>query len=139
MKNLTQAYLTELTYKIIGCCIEVHKVLGPGLLESIYVRALQEEFRIQGIKFRSEFHVPIFYKEKELGCDLRCDFLVEDCIVLEIKAVTEFHDIHKAQTINYMNILKIPKGILINFNVMNIFKEGQKTFVNEYFTKLPDK
>ena len=133
---MTQKQITELTYKILGACIEVHKILGAGLLESVYHKALQEEFKIQEIKFKSEFIIPVNYKGIDLDCGFQCDFIVEDSIVLEIKSVSEFHDIHKAQVLNYMNLLKLPKGILVNFNVSNIFKEGQKTFVNKYYERL---
>lgn len=133
---MTQKYITELTYKIIGCCIEVHRILGPGLLEKIYIKALQEEFKIQEINYESEFNIHVDYKGKDLDCDLRCDFLIEGCIVLEVKSVADFHDIHTAQTLNYMNLLKTPKAILVNFNVTNIFKEGQKTFLSKYYQQL---
>ena len=133
---MTQKYITDLTYKIIGCCIEVHRILGPGLLEKIYMKALQEEFKIQEINYESEFNIHVDYKGKDLDCDLRCDFLIEGCIVLEVKSVADLHDIHTAQTLNYMNLLKTPKAILVNFNVTNIFKEGQKTFLSKYYQQL---
>ena len=133
---MTQKYITDLTYKIIGCCIEVHRILGPGLLEKIYIKALQEEFKIQEINYESEFNIHVDYKGKDLDCDLRCDFLIEECIVLEVKSVANFHDIHTAQTLNYMNLLETPKAILVNFNVTNIFKEGQKTFLSKYYQQL---
>lgn len=130
---ITQKYITDLTYKINGACIEVHKILGSGLAEIVYHRALEEEFRIRDIQFKSEFVIPVFYKDRNLECDFKCDFLVEDLIVLEIKAVTQIMDIHKSQVLNYMNLLKVPKGILINFNVKNIYHFGQETFINKYF------
>ncbi len=130
---ITQKYITDLTYKINGACIEVHKILGAGLAEIVYHKALEEEFRIRDIKFKSEFIIPVFYKDKNLECDFKCDFLVEDLIVLEIKAVNQIIDIHKSQVLNYMNLLKVPKGILINFNVKNIYHFGQETFINKYF------
>ena len=133
---MTQKQITELTYKILGACIEVHKTLGPGLLEIVYHKALKEEFRIQNINYKSEFIIPVKYKDIDLNCGFQCDFIVEDSIVIEIKSVKEFHDIHNAQILNYMNLLKVPKGILVNFNVTNIFHEGQKTFVNKYFQQL---
>ena len=94
---ITQSYLTDLTYKINGACIEVHKVLGAGLLESVYHKCLEEEFKLRNISFKSEFKVPVSYKGKEIACDFFCDFLVEDLIVIELKAVTELNDIHRAQ------------------------------------------
>ena len=76
------------------------------------------------------------YKDQNLNCDFKCDFLVEDLIVLEIKAVTQILDIHKSQILNYMNLLRAPKGILVNFNVKNLYHFGQETFVNKYFSEL---
>ncbi|SFC21148.1 GxxExxY protein [Kaistella jeonii] len=133
---ITQSYLTDLTYKINGACIEVHKILGPGLLEKVYHEALKEEFTLRKINFQSELNVEISYKGKRLNCDYKCDFLIEEAIVLEIKAVKSFDDIHRAKLLNYMGILKIPKGILINFNVKNIYHEGQETLVNQYYSQL---
>lgn len=133
---ITQSYLTDLTYKINGACIEVHKILGPGLLESVYHQALKEEFALRGIKFKSEFPIDVFYKDKKLECNFKCDFLIEDIIVLEIKSVKCFDDIHRSKLLNYMGLLKVPKGILINFNVKNIYHEGQETFVNKYYERL---
>ena len=135
---LTKKYLNDLTYEIIGCAIEVHKVLGRGLLESVYHRCLIEELLFRKINFLTEMKVPIVYRNKTLDIDLRCDLLVEQCIVVELKSVTEMVKVFDAQLLTYMKLLRCPKGILINFNCLNIFKEGQKTFVNEYFSPLLD-
>lgn len=133
---MTRQFLTDLTYRINGACIEVHKILGPGLLESVYHEALKEEFTLRDINFKSEFRVNVLYKDKSLNCSFSCDFLIDNCIVLEIKAVKNLEDIHRAQILNYMNLLKVPKGILINFNVKNIYHEGQETFVNKHYDAL---
>ncbi|QDP84875.1 GxxExxY protein [Chryseobacterium sp. SNU WT5] len=133
---ITQSFLTDLTYKINGAAIEVHKNLGPGLLEMVYHKCLIEEFTLRNINFKSEVVVPIIYKGKSLNCDLRCDFLVENLIVVEIKSVSTVSDIHRAQLLNYMNLLKVPKGILLNFNVINLYHEGQETLVNKYYEML---
>ena len=133
---ITQAYITDLTYKINGACIEVHKILGAGLLESVYHKCLEEEFRLRNINFQSELKIPIIYKGKEINCDFFCDFLIEDLIVLEIKSVSQITDIHKAQLINYINLMKKPKGILVNFNVKNLYHDGQETFVNRHYETL---
>ena len=135
---VTKKYLDVLTYKIIGAAIEVHKILGPGLLESVYQKCLKREFQMRGLRFIDQIIVPIEYKGIEFDTELRCDFLVEDTIALEIKAVDALAPVFDAQTLSYMNLLKTPKGILINFNCVNIFKEGQRTFVNELFRALPD-
>lgn len=133
---ITQSYLTDLTYKINGACIEVHKILGAGLLESVYHKCLKEEFRLRNIDFKSQFKIPVIYKGKEMNCDFFCDFLVEDLIVVELKAVSSLNEIHRAQILNYINLMKKPKGILINFNVKNLYHQGQETFVNKYYEML---
>lgn len=135
---ITKKYLDDLTYEIIGGAIEVHKTLGRGLLESVYQRCLKDELLHGKINFLTEMHVPITYKGKTLNADFRCDLFVEQCIVVELKAVQELIPAFEAQLLTYMKLLKCPKGILINFNCSNIFREGQKTFINEYFSTLPD-
>jgi GxxExxY protein len=134
---ITQKYLDELTYDVIGSAIEVHKIMGRGLLENIYHQCLKEELSSRKINFSSEMKIPVLYKNKELEIDFKCDLYIEKCLIVELKAVTEINAIHEAQLLTYMKLLKAPKGILINFNCFNIFKEGQKTFVNEYFNVLP--
>ncbi|MBX2894978.1 MAG: GxxExxY protein [Cyclobacteriaceae bacterium] len=136
---MTKNYLDELTYQIVGAAIEVHKALGPGLLESVYHKCLKQEFLIRYMNFGSEFLVPVEYKGVHVETDLRCDFLVEDSIVVELKAVDVLVPVFEAQLLTYMKLLEKLKGILINFNCANLFKEGQRTYVNEYFRLLPDK
>ena len=136
---ITQKYLDDLTYKVIGCAIEVHKTMGRGLLENVYHLCLKEELNRQKINFKSEMKVPLIYKGKELEIDFRCDMLIENCLVVELKSVLQLNPIFEAQLQTYMNLLKAPKGIIINFNCSNIFKEGQKTIVNNYFKQLPEK
>ena len=133
---MTQKYLDELTFNVIGAAIEVHKNMGSGLLESVYQQCMSEELTNRNINFITEFKVPVVYKEKELDIEFRCDLFIENCLVVELKSVSEIKPIHDAQVLNYMNLLKVPKGIIINFNCFNIFREGQKTFVNEYFKRL---
>jgi len=133
---MTQKYLDELTFNVIGAAIEVHKNMGSGLMESVYQQCMIEELTNRNINFISEFKVPVVYKGKELNIEFRCDLFVENCLIVELKSVSEIKPIHDAQVLNYMNLLKVPKGIIINFNCFNIFREGQKTFVNEYFKKL---
>lgn len=133
---ITQSYLTDLTYKINGACIEVHKIMGAGLLESVYHKCLEEEFKLRNINYKSELRVPLVYKEREINCDFFCDFLIEDQIVLEIKSVSSLSEIHRAQVLNYINLLRKPKGILVNFNVKNLYHQGHETFVNKYYEML---
>lgn len=127
---ITKKYLNDLTYEVIGATIEVHKVLGRGLLESVYHRCLIEELIFRKINFLTEMKVPIVYRNKVLDIDLRCDLFIENSLVLELKSVQEMPKVFDAQILTYMKLLRCPKGILINFNFTNIFKEGQKTFVN---------
>ncbi len=135
---ITKKYLNDLSYEIIGSAIEVHRIMGRGLLESVYHQCLKEELLYRKINFLTEMKVPLVYKGKMLEGDFRCDLFVEQCIVVELKAVKEMTNAFEAQLLTYMNLLKCPKGILINFNCSNIFHEGQKIFVNEYFRLLPD-
>ncbi|MBS1734654.1 MAG: GxxExxY protein, partial [Bacteroidetes bacterium] len=121
---MTKKYVNDISYRVIGACIEVHKELGPGLLERIYQDCLAYEFRLRVLAFKSEFHVPIHYKQYETDAAVRCDFVVEDCLVVEIKSVRELQPIFEAQLLTYMKLLQKPKGILINFNSVNIFSEG---------------
>ena len=137
-KLITKKYLDELTYEIVGAAIEVHKIVGKGLLESVYHKCMIEELNHRKINFSSELKVPLIYKSKYLDVDFRCDLFIENLIVVELKAVVELNAIVEAQLLTYMNLLKAPKGILINFCCSNIFKEGQKTFINEYFKQLPN-
>ncbi len=138
MKKLTKSYLDELTYEIIGAAIEVHKEMGPGLLESVYEECLLHELQLKGLNAKSQQAVPVVYKGTQLDAFFKYDILVEDCIIIELKAVIDMIPLFDAQIISYAKLLKVPKSILINFKCTNIFKEGQKTFVNEYFQNLPD-
>jgi GxxExxY protein len=137
LRLITQTYLDELTYDVIGAAIEVHKTLGSGLLESVYQKCLEEELKYRNINFQSEKSISVIYRDKELNVDFRCDFFIENCLVVELKSVNEMSSIFEAQLLTYMKLLKSSKGILINFNCFNIFEEGQKTFLNEYFKLLP--
>ncbi|MFN5912646.1 MAG: GxxExxY protein [Bacteroidota bacterium] len=132
----TRTEIDNLTFDIIGAAIEVHKELGPGLLESIYQGCLCIELKSRGICFESELEIPIVYKKRMLDANLRADLLVEGVIVVELKSVEKMLPVFDAQLLTYMKLLCAPKGILINFNCTNIVREGQRTFVNEFFTTL---
>jgi len=134
--GITQKYLNDLTYKVVGCAIEVHRQLGPGLLESIYEKCLVRELEINGINYKQQVCVPLEYKGLDLNAELRLDILTEDILCVELKAIEGLLPIHDAILLTYMRMLKKPKGILINFNCCNLFKEGQKTLVNELYATL---
>jgi GxxExxY protein len=133
----TQQYLNELSYKILGCAIEVHKHLGPGLLESIYEKCFIHELELKGLRTESQKRVPLHYKGVSLDAELRFDVLVEDLIIVELKAIDGILPIHESILLSYMKMLEKPKGIIVNFNCTNIFKFGQKTMVNEFYARLP--
>ena len=126
---ITKKDLDYLTYIIIGCAIEVHKELGPGLLESVYHSCFVEELINKQLSYQSQLEVPIVYKGKQLHAGLRLDVLVEDIMIVEIKSVEKILSVHQAQLLTYLKLLEKPKGILINFNCTNIFKEGQKQWL----------
>ncbi len=134
--DITKEYLTDLTYKVNGAAIEVHKILGPGLLESVYHKCLCKELTLRKIDFVSEYQIPFNYKGLDLDISLRCDLYIENILVVELKSLETVLPVHEAQLLTYMKFLNAPKGLLINFNVSNIFKEGQRTFVNEYYRNL---
>ncbi len=135
---MTKTSLKDLIYQVNGCAIEVHKHLGPGLLESVYHTCLKKELTIRGFELQTELTIPVYYKGLELETGLRCDLLVEKSLVVELKAVEKVLPIHEAQILTYMNLLEIPIGLMINFNVTHIFKEGQKTYVNERYRYLDE-
>jgi GxxExxY protein len=136
--QITKKYLNELTYNVIGCAIEVHKHLGPGLLERVYEKCFLKELELRGIAYKNQVWTPLEYKGLELDTELRLDVLVEDILCVGLKAQDGLLPVHDAILLSYMKILQKPKGALINFHCTNIFKEGQKTLVNSLFSLLPD-
>lgn len=118
----------DLTRTIIGCAIEVHKELGPGLLESAYEECLAFELSKAGLKVERQVPIPILYKEIKLECGYRIDILVEDKVVLELKSVDEFNPVHEAQILTYLKFAERKIGLLINFNVLRL-KEGIKRYI----------
>jgi GxxExxY protein len=135
---ITRSSLKDLVYQVNGAAIEVHKNIGAGLLENVYHQCLKKELELRKINFSSELQIPLNYKGYELESKLRCDLLIENSLVVELKSVTEINPVFEAQLLTYMNLLKAPIGLLINFNVKNIYYEGQKTMVNEYYRMLED-
>lgn len=134
---MTKKEVTQLSYEITGLAIKVHKNLGPGLLESIYEECLKYELLKNGFDVKQQFLVPIIYEGVEMKTKLIVDLLMNDCIVIEIKAQEETLPVHEAQLLTYMKVLKKPQGLLINFFTTNITK-SLKPLVNEYFKELAD-
>lgn len=120
--------LKDITEKIISCAIEVHSILGPGLLESVYEESLAYEFKLRGIKFERQKEINLKYKGKEVGGH-RIDFLIEGKVILEIKAVETMNKIYQAQLLTYLKAMNKKVGLLINFNVEKL-KEGIKRLIN---------
>lgn len=110
---------SELTSKVIGCAMKVHSALGNGFQEVIYQRALEIEMSDQGISFSREFEMPVYYKNHQIGTR-RVDFLIEDIVSLEIKAVIKLEDVHLAQAINYLEAYDLEIGLLINFGAKSL-------------------
>jgi GxxExxY protein len=135
---MNKKLVDKLSYDVLGAAIEVHKAIGPGLIESVYHDCLKHELSLRKISSLSELVVPINFKGITIVADLRCDLFVENMLVVELKAVSTFAPIHQAQLFTYMKLLNAPKGLLLNFNSVNLFKDGQKTLVNEIYRRLPE-
>ncbi|MEI6645148.1 MAG: GxxExxY protein [bacterium] len=118
----------DLSKRVIGCAIEVHRELGPGLLESTYEQCLAYELSHAGIAFRLQPELPVWYKGLRLDCGYRIDVLVENLLILELKSVESILPVHAAQLLTYMKLADIKIGLLINFNVQ-LLKSGIKRFV----------
>jgi GxxExxY protein len=118
----------ELSSKVIGCAIEVHKQLGPGLLESSYERCLSYELLCAGIQHKTQKELPVDYKGMKLECGYRVDLFVDDGLIVELKAVEKLLPIHEAQILTYMKLANVKTGLLLNFIVVR-FKDGIKRFV----------
>ena len=127
MKGRNQCF-TNLSHQVIGCAIEVHRALGPGLLESTYKGCLARELASAGISFRLEAALPVNYKGEYLECGYRVDMLIGDDLILELKSVERLLPIHRAQILTYMKLASARHGLLINFNVPRL-KEGLESFV----------
>jgi len=119
---------SRLSSRVIGSAIEVHRTLGPGLLEKIYLQCLAYELELNRIDFKMEYSLPVKYKGMLMDCGYRVDLLVEDEIIIELKAVEEILGIHEAQLLTYMKLSGIELGFLMNFNVRKL-KDGLKSYV----------
>jgi GxxExxY protein len=134
---MTKKDITSLSYAIVGLAIKVHKELGPGLLESVYEECLKYELEKHGYKVLQQKIVPVFYDGIQMETNLRFDLLVEEVVLIELKATEKILPVYEAQILTYMKLLKVPQGLLINFFTDNITK-SMKPFVNDIFKNLPD-
>jgi len=128
MRTTENIEINKITEKIIGCAIEVHKILGPGLLESAYEECLYYELKNAGLKVERQKAIPVVYKDIKLDCGYRIDLLVEDNVVVELKVVEGFHPVHEAQILTYLKFSNKNTGLLINFYV-TLLKNGIKRYV----------
>lgn len=135
---MTKKQLNALSYEILGCAIEVHKQFGPGLLESVYQECMINELILRGFKVQVEQRVLLYYKGKLISKKYRLDLLVNNEVIVELKSVDYLIPLHIAQLLTYMKLSKKPKGLLINFNCVNIIN-GCRSLVNEFFAALPDR
>jgi GxxExxY protein len=119
----------DITERIIGAAISVHSALGPGLLESTYQACLEHEFLIDGLHFESQVPLPVIYRDIRLNVSYRLDFVVEDVVIVEIKAVEKILPVHLAQSLSYLKLKPCRVGLLINFNVVHL-RSGIRRVVN---------
>ena len=123
--------INKLSKRIIGAAIEVHRILGPGLLESAYEQCLCHELNLQKISFERQKELPVTYKGMKLDCGYRLDIMVENAIILELKSCEKIEPIHKAQLLTYLKLTGISLGLILNFNRATM-REGIARIVNEF-------
>jgi GxxExxY protein len=119
----------ELSSVIVNCCYQVHKTLGPGLLESIYVKCLSHELRVSGLNFECEKKLVVHYKGTPIDCDYRLDMIVENKVIVEVKAVEATNNLHLAQVLTYLKVTGAKLALLVNFNVP-LIKSGVRRVAN---------
>ena len=129
---MNKEQINKLSGIILDSSIEVHKILGPGLLESVYEICLCKEFDLRGVRYKRQVTLPIEYKGEELDADFRIDILVEDKIIIELKSVEILHPVFEAQLLTYLKLADKRLGLLINFNVPRLI-DGFKRMINGYF------
>jgi GxxExxY protein len=130
-KDAETQRINRITERIIGCAIEVHRALGPGLLESAYEKCVCYELSQGEMKFRRQVPLPVAYKGVKLDCGYRMDLVLEDFVIVEFKTVENLLPVHEAQLLSYLKLTTCPVGLLINFNVP-ILKDGLKRIVNRF-------
>jgi len=133
--SFTEVEYNNLSNRIIQAAIEVHKELGPGLLESVYEICLVEELKILGLNTKKQVYLPVIYKGRDLSKEYYIDILVEDKIIVEVKSLETILTVHEAQLLSYLRLADKKLGLLINFNV-NLLKEGIRRKINGYFSSV---
>jgi GxxExxY protein len=123
--------LNEIGYSVVGAAIEVHKILGPGLLESIYQKALEKELKSRNHLVEREVEIPVFYKEELIANELRVDILVDRAVIIELKAVSDIHPKMHAQLLTYLRLTNLKLGYLINFHEVKLLN-GLYRLVNNF-------
>jgi len=126
----TQSF-NELTERVIGACIDIHRALGPGLLESAYEECLCHELSMAGVGFERQISLPVQYKDVKLDCGYRLDLVVEEKLIVELKAVEQLLPIHEAQLLTYLKLSELTLGLLVNFNVP-VLKSGIRRVANKF-------
>lgn len=132
MEGMQPVDLDELTKRVIGAAIEVHREIGPGLLESSYEVCLARELADQGIRFRKQVDLPIQYKGRAVDAMYRIDFLVEELVILELKAVERLQPIHTAQLMTYMRLARKPVGLILNFQAVKLYEGIVRQVFSEF-------
>lgn len=126
----------EYTYKVLGCVYEVYKVLGPGLLESIYEAAMIKELKQNGFEVKNQVQVPVYYKEELICPDLRLDLIIDNKLILELKSVVEYRKLFEKQLLTYLRLMNCEMGYVINFNSDNI-RDSIYPVINSHYRKNP--
>ena len=129
MANHSETEINAITECIIGCCMDVHREIGPGLLESIYEECLGLAFQEAGLSFERQGAIPVVFRNHTIEQAFRFDFRVQGQVIVEVKAVETLHPVHKAQVINYLRLTGNPVGLLVNFNVP-LLKQGLHRVIN---------
>ena len=127
--NATKSSSLLMSHKVIGAAIEVHRFLGPGLLESVYEAALCRELRLRGVATERQVRIPINYKGEELDCHMKLDLLVEKNVIVEVKSVDKVLSVHRAQLLTYLKLQRLWLGLIINFNVV-MLRDGVRRVLN---------
>lgn len=137
--GLTQQYVDELTYGIVGAAIAVQREMGPGLKEAVYEECMTMELDHLEIPWVQQYRFRPFYRGKQLKTESVMDLIIDDLIVVELKSVVEINDLHRAQALGYINLVKLPKALILNFNCTNVANQGRVTMVNDVYASLPKK